>query len=79
MKIKGLTRNENEWTWRVETDDPYFRYGTDGVYYTDKDGCGIFFQRDGAYAPKQITGTCQCEACETASGMRRKIAKWFED
>ena len=79
MKIKNLTRNGNEWMWRIDTDDPYSRYDTDGVYYTDKDGYGIFFQKDGAYPPKQITGTCQFSSCDTASGMRRKLIKYFID
>lgn len=49
------------------------------MYYTDKNGEGIFFQSDRTGQTKQLVGTCQFKACETASGTRRKLNKIFDD
>lgn len=70
--IKDLHNNGNEWTWRNANESR-------GVYYTDKNGEGIFFQSDRTGAVKQITGTCQFMACKTASGTRRKLNQLFDD
>lgn len=37
--IKELRNNDREWLWRNSTESR-------GVYYTDKNGEGIFFQSD---------------------------------
>jgi hypothetical protein len=70
MKIKNLHREGNQWFFRNANDSK-------GVYYTDKSGEGIFFQSDRNGNTKQYVGTCQFRACETASGMRRKLAREF--
>lgn len=49
-----------------------------GLYYTDRLGEGIFFQHENGNV-KQIAGLCQFSACETASGMRRKLNNMFDD
>jgi hypothetical protein len=70
--IKELRNNDREWLWRNSTESR-------GVYYTDKNGEGIFFQSDRTGQTKQLVGTCQFKACETASGTRRKLNKIFDD
>ena len=73
MKIRKLTRHEDgHWTWYVGDDDSR-------IYYTNKDGQGIFVIRDCENASRQLTGTCQFSACETVSGMRRKLHRFFDD
>ena len=68
--IKNLHREENRWFWRTDSNQ--------GVYYTDKNGQGIFYQSDRTGEEKQLVGTCQFSACETVSGMRRKLNKLFD-
>ena len=70
--IKDLRRDKNEWWWRNANDSR-------GVYYTDKNGEGIFFQSDRTGQTKQLVGTCQFSACETPSGTRRKLNKLFDE
>lgn len=70
--IKNLQKDGNRYIWRNGNDSR-------GVYYTDKNGNGIFFQSDRNGQEKQITGTCQFKACETISGTRRKLNKLFDD
>lgn len=70
--IKELRNNDREWLWRNSTESR-------GVYYTDKNGEGIFFQSDRTGQTKQLVGTCQFKACETTSGTRRKLNKIFDD
>jgi len=70
--IKELRNNDREWLWLNSTESR-------GVYYTDKNGEGIFFQSDRTGQTKQLVGTCQFKACETASGTRRKLNKIFDD
>ena len=69
--VKNLHREENQWFWRTADDR--------GVYYTDKNGQGIFFQADRNGETKQITGTCQFSACASESGTRRKLNKIFDE
>lgn len=68
--IKDLHQEGKQWFWRNASNDR-------GVYYTDRNGEGIFFQSDRTAQTKQITGTCQFKACETTSGTRRKLNKLF--
>lgn len=70
--IKDLKHNGNEWTWRNANN-------SQGVYYTDKNGQGIFYQSDRNGETKQLVDTAQFQACETASGNRRKLNKLFDD
>lgn len=70
--ITKLKKNGNEWTWRNANNSR-------GIYYTDKNGQGIFFQSDCSAQTRQITGTCQFNACETVSGTRRKLNKIFDE
>lgn len=75
MKITDLHRDGNRWFFRNAND-------SNGIYYTNNAGEGIFFQSDKTGSEKQIIGTCQFSACETRSGMRKKIAReltWDED
>lgn len=70
--IKELRYDGQRWLWRNGNDSR-------GVYYTDKNGEGIFFQSDRTGQTKQLIGTCQFAACETPSGTRRKLNKIFDD
>lgn len=70
--IKELRNNDREWLWRNSTESR-------GVYYTDKNGEGIFFQSNRTGQTKQLVGICQFKACETASGTRRKLNKIFDN
>lgn len=70
--IKELHQDNGQWFWRNGTNSR-------GVYYTNKNGEGIFFQSDLTGETKQIEGTCQFSACDTASGMRRKLNRIFDD
>lgn len=72
MAIKELRKNGNEYTWRNGNNSR-------GCYYTSGNGDGVFFQSDRTGETKQLVGTCQFSACETLSGMRRKINRLFED
>lgn len=68
MKINNLKhQKDGSWTFRTEDNR--------GTYYTNANGEGLFFQSDRTGETKQLIGTCQFSACETASGMRRKIEK----
>lgn len=56
------------WTWRKE--------GVLGCYYTNKNGEGIFFQRDDNGSTSQEVGTSQFNiAGYSVSGARKKIGK----
>lgn len=70
--IKTLHNVSKQWFWRNSNESR-------GVYYTDKNGEGIFFQSNRTGQTKQLVGTCQFKACETASGTRRKLNKIFND
>ena len=70
--IKDLHNDGKQWFWRNDNNSK-------GVYYTDKNGEGIYFQHDRNGEETQLVGTCQFTACETASGMRRKLNKLFDD
>lgn len=70
--IKELRKESKQWFWRNGNESR-------GVYYTDKNGEGIFFQSDRTGNTQQTTGTCQFKACETASGTRRKLNKIFNE
>jgi hypothetical protein len=72
--IKELHHDQDgSWTWRNSNGE------SRGVYYTTRDGQGIFFQDDLTGNTRQITGLCQFQVCDTASGMRRKLNKMFDD
>ena len=70
--MKKLHNDGLQWFWRNSNDSR-------GVYYTDKNGEGVFFQSDKTGKTKQLIGTTQFSACETESGMRRKINRLFDD
>lgn len=84
MTIKNLRHDDREWYWEIAAEavseldnNRCFPRSGDVTFCTDKRGDGIFFiGTDGSLG--QIAGTCQFSACETASGMRRKIARYFE-
>lgn len=72
-RIHKLEKREDRfWLWLVDEFEGYF--------YTNKNGTGIFYDnpQKGIFR-KQLTGTCQFIACDTPSGMRRKLTRWFED
>lgn len=73
IKIKNLRCDEGRWMWRVEDDGNEI----EACYYTNKSGEGIFRQHDNTSRTEQITGTCQFAACETVSGTRRKLMRFF--
>lgn len=85
MEIKVINlvhQDDGSWTWRLEGDGvDNFGYDrrNDGVYYTNSSGEGVFFQSDRDGSTRQIIGTCQFSACETASGMRRKLNRMYND
>ena len=68
--ITDLHQEGKQWFWKNA-------YDSRGTYYTNKSGEGIFFQSGRTGETRQILGTCQFSACETASGMRRKLNKMF--
>jgi len=72
MAIKNLQKNGMEYTWRNSNESR-------GVYYTNGNGEGVFFQSDRTGETRQLVGTCQFSACETLSGMRKKINRLFEE
>ena len=72
MTIKNLQKNGKEYTWRNGNESR-------GVYYTNSNGEGVFFQSERTGETRQLVGTCQFTACETVSGMRRKVARLFEE
>lgn len=73
-------RGLESWTWGAEGtvyhapihDGGLWKEAPDGVC-VDPDG-----SKHTAYTPKQIQGTCQYSACETYSGMLRKIKRESE-
>ena len=69
--IKNLHRDGNQWFWHTADNR--------GVYYTNTDGEGIFFQSSATGNTKQIMGTCQFKSCQTVSGTRRKINAIFDE
>jgi hypothetical protein len=72
--IKDLHHDsDGSWIWRNSNGE------SRGVYYTTRNGEGIFFQDDLTGSTRQITGLCQFQACDTASGMRRKLNKMFDE
>lgn len=74
MKISNIKQFNNEWTFRTSDNK--------GVYYTNRNGEGIFFQSDRTGETRQLIGTCQFQACQTKSGMKRKLERivtWNED
>ena len=73
VKIKHLQRyGDHGWMWRIE--------GEGGYYYTSKGGSGIFHDdpNKGIWN-KQLVGMSQFEACATASGMRRKLNRYYNE
>jgi len=72
MAIKNLQKNGMEYTWRNSNESR-------GVYYTNESGEGVFFQSDRTGETRQLVGTCQFSACETLSGMRKKINRLFDE
>lgn len=68
MKITNIKKEKNQWFFE-NSNNPR------GTYYTNRNGEGLFFQSSRTGETKQIIGTCQFSACETSSGMRKKIAK----
>lgn len=64
---------DGHWSWRNANGE------SRGLYYTNREGEGIFYQDDRTGNIRQITGLCQFQACDTASGMRRKLNKMFDD
>lgn len=72
--IKDLHHDKDgSWTWRNANGR------SRGLYYTNREGEGIFYQDDESGNVRQVTGLCQFSACDTASGMRRKLNKMFDD
>lgn len=73
--IKNLYHDQDgHWSWRNANGE------SRGLYYTTNQGEGIFYQSDETGDVRQITGLCQFSACETASGMRRKLNReWFDE
>lgn len=72
MKITNLHNEGNQWFFRNAEDSR-------GVYYTNEQGEGLFFQSDRTGETKQLIGTCQFSACKTNSGMRRKLENVMEN
>lgn len=64
---------DGHWSWRNANGE------SRGLYYTNREGEGIFYQDDRTGSIRQITGLCQFQACDTPSGMRRKLNKMFDD
>ena len=75
MNITTVEQFENQWMFRTSDGR--------GTYYTNKNGEGVFFQSDKTGETMQLIGTCQFHACETKSGMKRKLNRlaetWNED
>lgn len=70
--ILGKAYPGKKWTWTFEKDDPRYLYSTNDM------GEGIFCYDCKKGERTQVTGTCQFSACKTASGMRRKLEKFFD-
>lgn len=76
--VLNSTYNGTKWTWTLAGDEEHDgepRY----IYHTDSAGEGMFYYDRKRGEDKQIEGTCQFFACRTASGMRRKLEKYFAD
>lgn len=73
LKITNLQKyGGHGWLWHIE--------GETGYFYTTKGGEGIFHDDpEKGISRKQLTGMSQFESCKTASGMRRKLTRWFND
>ena len=72
MSIKNLHQDGSAYTWRNGNESR-------GVYYTNGNGEGIFYQSDRTGETKQLVGTCQFSTCATISGTRRKINRLFDE
>lgn len=72
MAIKNLKKDGNAYTWRNGNESR-------GVYYTNDNGEGVFFQSDKTGQTKQLVGTCQFSSCESLSGMRKKVNRLFDE
>ena len=72
MAIKNLKKDGNAYTWRNGNESR-------GVYYTNDNGEGAFFQSDKTGQTKQLIGTCQFSAGESLSGMRKKVNRLFDE
>lgn len=70
--ITNLHNDSDSWTWRNSTESR-------GVYYTNNNGEGVFFQSDRTGETRQIVGTSQFSACSSASGMRKKLNRIFDE
>ena len=67
-KITNVRHNEDgRWTWEVDGKG----------YATNKAGNGIFEEDEYGFYNIQTVGTCDFQACETVSGMRKKLKNWF--
>lgn len=68
MKIANVRHEDDgRWTWTV-----------DGVSYaTNKAGNGMFRKDEYGFFNRQTVGTCDFVACQSVSGMRRKLNNWF--
>lgn len=71
--IKDLHHDGSSWMWRNANGKSL------GMYFTSNSGEGIFFQDDETGNIRQVTGLGQFQACETASGMRRKLNRMIFD
>lgn len=69
--ILGKEYHGVRWSWQMEYENIY--------YETGKDGDGIWMYNVRTNERKQIAGTCQFSACQTASGMRRKLERYFSE
>jgi hypothetical protein len=70
MKIENLKKQDDgRWTWTV--------YGV--AYATNQAGNGMFTSDEYGFYNVQTVGTCDFRACETVSGMRRKLKEWFSE
>lgn len=78
---KEAFRGLESWTWEADGityhapihDGGLWKDAPDGVW-VDPDG-----SKHTAYIPKQIRGTCDYAACETYSGMLRKIKREYAE
>jgi len=76
--VLNSTYEGTKWTWTLEGSEDYNgdpRY----IYHTNSAGEGMFRYDRKRGEDKQLEGICQFFACRTASGMRRKLEKYFAD
>lgn len=80
IKIKNLHNEGSQWFWHLSSDDMIFisgqRITAEDTFFTAENGQGIFFQTDDNDI-HQISGLSQFSACETNSGMRRALIRFF--